>query len=488
MVKIMIILILFTAMIFATNFSFNRNYVDNNYGGNGAPGFVRSGDMDGDTDIDLVAGGGRALFVYENDGNPNKANWTRYGNLDGTGNMGLNGACLYDVDGDDDLDVVGAKYYDDLGWWENPGSLGNTAWAWHKIADETYYMHCLMRADLDRDGEAGEFVANLISGSNIRVKWYTPGADPKQVWQVHTIESGRNHGSNNHAGLDTGDVDKDGHVDIGYSNGWYEAPDNPTGTWTWHQATTKGGISNVALRDLDNDGDLDLITASGHHSTGVFWHECPATPTNSWTQRTIDVGIVNPEGLACLDLDCDGDLDVIACDLNFNSWDQEVHHVYVFENTGTVSAPSWNKQDISGGSYASHKLQVDDINKDGKIDIISEGCGYKYISYYENQTAGICESVAIIPNPENLDRKDFSVTNPVTSNMIRFHGPPTHYNGTSIMIFDMQGNSTGSIYIMNSSSSRSGIRLPENMPSGNYLLNISTEDGWNFNRKFVLIR
>jgi len=72
--------------VHATTFEFNRNYVDQNYGGNGAPGFVRSGDMDGDEDIDLVAGGGRALFVYENDGVPNKADWTRYGNLDGTGN------------------------------------------------------------------------------------------------------------------------------------------------------------------------------------------------------------------------------------------------------------------------------------------------------------------------------------------------------------------------------------------------------------------
>ena len=48
-------------------FSFSRTYVDLDYGGNGRPGWVRAGDMDGDDDLDIVAGGGEALFVYEND-------------------------------------------------------------------------------------------------------------------------------------------------------------------------------------------------------------------------------------------------------------------------------------------------------------------------------------------------------------------------------------------------------------------------------------
>lgn len=374
---------------------FHRRYVDLDYGGNGKPGWVRAGDIDLDGDRDLVAGGGYALFVYENGGKAD--GWRRWGSLDGTNQIGANGGELFDVDGDDDLDVVSALYNSNLGWWENPGPpLSHADWTFHVLSSEGRYLHDLIRVDLDGDQVAEEFVANLNSGywnAAITIKWYRPDTDPKASWEQHTIEANRAEGApHGHAGLDVADIDEDGHLDLAYANGWYEAPDDPTGTWSWHEVTTEYGISNVLARDVDEDGDLDLVMGAGHHGEGVFWYEQPdGSPLGAWTEHAIDEQLHHPECLQSVDLANDGDVDIVTCDLFFGEasgeprWDEEVHSIYLFENL--PGDDSWSKSVLSPNSYPSHQLQLDDVNQDGHWDVISESAGTSVISYYENASA-----------------------------------------------------------------------------------------------------
>jgi hypothetical protein len=50
-----------------------------------------------------------------------------------------------------------------------------------------------------------------------------------------------------------------------------------------------------------------------------------------------------------------GDYDIVICDPDFDHRTQQVHYVYVYENTGSKLYRSWSKSSISGDSNASHK-------------------------------------------------------------------------------------------------------------------------------------
>jgi len=383
---------------------FVRRYIDLDYGGNGKPGWVRAGDMDLDGDLDVVAGGGYALFIYENNGRAD--GWQRYGNLDFSRQIGANGGELYDVDGDNYLDVVSAKYEADLGWWKNPGgALSDDSWSFHTLSHESRYLHDLIRVDIDGENGAKEFIANLNQGygnANITIKWYRPRADPQQLWEQYIIESNRNEGApHGHAGLDLADIDDDADNDLAFSNGWYEGPDDPTGSWTWHEVTTEYGISNTLARDMDGDDDLDLVMGAGHHGEGVYWLEQSADPiAGIWVQHDIDADLWHPECLQSVDLQNDGDVDIVTCDLFFGEapgepgWNEEVHNIYLFENLAGLD--SWDRSTLSPNSFPSHQLQVTDVNQDGHWDVLSESAGYSVISYYENTSAGIGYQLEVI--------------------------------------------------------------------------------------------
>ena len=247
--------------------------------------------VDGRGGIDLVVGSkgaGATIGWLRSPGNPRDAAAWTFHPLCGAG--WIMSLAAHDVDGDGDADVVAS---DRVGpsrgvfWLENPGpgaAAAGKAWPRHRIGGDDKPVMFLTIADLDRDGLA-DVLAATNGGSMIL---FRRRKGPAVAWEALAIANP--HGRRRGKAVAVGDIDLDGRPDIVHS----AEPSGPPGgsgvTWlSCRKAVTDGGwdvhdISGPAgskfdlleLVDLDDDGDLDVIACEERANLGVFWYENPA--------------------------------------------------------------------------------------------------------------------------------------------------------------------------------------------------------------------
>jgi hypothetical protein len=198
-----------------------------------------------------------------------------------------------DVDCDGDIDVVVS---DNQGagrgifWIENPGTqaaLFGGAWTKHRIFLSDEGINFLDVTDLDRDGKSDI----VCSGPHSKLLWFRPhegGQDNQKGvsagWQMHSIRSPDNRGSKS---VRVGDINLDNKPDIvvnlggggDRTNVYWMSYRNNVGDYEWLSHEISGPFGQkfdlIELLDLDGDGDLDVITCEEDYNLGVFWYENP---------------------------------------------------------------------------------------------------------------------------------------------------------------------------------------------------------------------
>ena len=196
-----------------------------------------------------------------------------------------------DIDGDGNRDVLASDRKGDkrgVYWLENGSPLteGANQWREHAIGGEDHEVMFLDCADLDGDRQNEVVVAAKLR----RVLVFSRPNDPRNRWKPEVIELQGNLG--NAKAVRVTDVDLDGRADLilscegaaGDRSGvaWFSRGQTSDiaakNWWTMHDISGPSGtkFDSMELVDLDSDGDLDVITCEEAENLGVIWYENPA--------------------------------------------------------------------------------------------------------------------------------------------------------------------------------------------------------------------
>ena len=283
-------------------------------------------DLDGDGDVDLVAGGG-APAVALNDGTGVFA----IGTVPGVGYWSSIAAA--DLDGDLDIDVVGSANIGllALAWNDGAGAFTSSGLAYAAVAGE--YPMSIAAIDLTGDARP-ELVMPWRLAKEIRV-YVNDGTGGFSAGTPVTLPD---HAT---AALLAADLDGDGDQDV------VVGVSDQAGSGTGGENTT---ASSGAVLVLRNEG-----------GTLVAWQTLPLT---AW-----------PTDVEAADMDGDGDQDLVVLGSNAGSNPSLVPGVYVFLDEGaSFGSPTRFDPPAVG---ATRGADVADLDADGAPDVVSTSYGQR---------------------------------------------------------------------------------------------------------------
>jgi hypothetical protein len=358
-------------------------------------------DIDSDGDKDLIIGENGIIELYYNDGFPAVQHWRRdstyFANLQFT-NCATPAIGDFDLDGQVEL-VVAYKnplspYTDDsLHVYRNAGTPQHPQWL--EIFDffnfETYGYSYPKFIDWDNDGDF-DLILFAPNEAWDPQYWFfrNQGVAGNPVWNIDsTISAAMPVEVCGNEGFEFADFNDDGMRDIIYSfmvcdggsairldlNGGTNS--NPIFNYSLWLNSNSGYLKNIAVADLDSDGDIDVI--EGGSNVLLLFHENIGNPQSpAFNEVGQPLGLPYHEGAECLtllDRNNDNDYDIaMSYRYSYTPDPWYFRGVFGIENNGTSANP-----DYTGAGWLSYSLSDQwnyylssgDINGDSWIDLVA---------------------------------------------------------------------------------------------------------------------
>ena len=339
-------------------------------------GFARAvfaADVDGDTFTDILSASSNSDTIawYENNGASPPGFTERV--ITNQANSAWDVFAI-DIDCDDDIDVLSAATLDAaITWYENDG-MPVPSWTPHDITTSASAARAVFAIDLDGDDDIDVLSA---SQGDDTIAWYENDGMMPPGFTEHIITT------NADSAYDVFAIDVDGDLNIDVLSAsksddkiaWYESDGGKPPTFIEHVITTNAdGAQSVYAIDLDGDLDIDVLSASPNDDT-VAWYENDGMMPPGFTERIITTGADNVQEVFAIELEEDGDVDVLSASLNDDK-------IAWYQNDG-AQQPSFTERIIRADANGAHAVYAADLDGDLDPDVCSTAIFDDTVDWFE---------------------------------------------------------------------------------------------------------
>ncbi len=313
-----------------------------------------AGDVTGDGRPDIACG----RYFYRNPGENLEGVWQR-----STFPEEAEAVAIFDLDGDTCGDVVAVG----CGgvWWFEATDRRADQWEAVLLNDLVDCEHGI--------GPQGYAVADLVPGAlpeiiighpDKGVIYFAKSDEPDAVSWEWTVVS-----SHYSEGVETGDIDSDGDLDIACSGKdgnlarvmWLENPALGNNTsWEVHAVgETDAVVDRIEVAELDGDDRQDIVCTEEGRTTTIWWFEQHAP--DFWRRTAVGEGDRHLS-MHTADFDRDGDIDIITGE------EIEARRIQIWDNAGNGTFDPYT---VDRDKSTHIGLLPVDLDNDGDLDLVS---------------------------------------------------------------------------------------------------------------------
>ncbi len=270
-----------------------------------------------------------------------------------------------DINMDGYKDIVCGKYF-----YLNPGADMSRQWIRTPFG---FSYDGYQFVDVD-----GDQLADIIAEDLPNVLWLEADDLNGTSWSARKIGEVPQTGHKNGQGSGIADILQGGKMEVllAAEGGIFCAsiPDNPaTHTWNFRLIAESHSDEGIGIGDIDGDGDLDLAfgdsRAAGEEAELLFWAENPGNINQLWTKHLVSDQVRVVDRVEIVDLNGDGKLDIALAEERYPGLEPN-SNLRVFLAGNNPVSDVWEHR-VVVTQWSMNNLDAVDMDQDGDVDLVT---------------------------------------------------------------------------------------------------------------------